>query len=91
MDATSRYTLEKWNERKPFLKKLRDPGDPYNTRLKEGLPPTPIGAPSLDSLVAALRPVKSKYWYYLHDADQNIHFARTAEQHEANRKRYNVW
>lgn len=91
IDATSRYTLDNWNERRPFLKKLRDPDDPYNTRLKAGLPPTAIGAPSLPSLLAALRPEPSKYWYYLHDADQNIHFAKTAAEHEANRKRYNVW
>lgn len=91
VDATSRYTLDEWNDRRAFLKKLRDPTDPYNTRLKAGLPPTPIGAPSLPSLLAALRPEPSKYWYYLHDADQNIHFAKTAAEHEANRKRYNVW
>jgi UPF0755 protein len=91
IDATSRYTLENWNERKPFLAKLRDPNDPYNTRLKSGLPPTAIGAASLPSLLAALRPEPSKYWYYLHDSKRRIHFARTAEEHEANRKKYNVW
>lgn len=91
VDATSRYTLVNWNERKPFLAKLRDPDDPYNTRLKAGLPPTAIGAASLPSLLAALRPEESKFWYYLHDSDRNIHFARTADEHEANRKKYNVW
>lgn len=91
VDATSRYTLENWNERRPFLKKLRDPNDPYNTRLKAGLPPTAIGAASLPSLLAALRPEASKYWYYLHDAQRRIHFARTADEHEANRRRYDVW
>jgi UPF0755 protein len=91
VDATSRYTLESWNDRKAFLKKLRDPEDPYNSRLKAGLPPTAIGAPSLPSLVAALRPESSPYWYYLHDAQAEIHFGRTAEEHEANRKRYDVW
>ena len=91
VDATSRYTLESWNDRRAFLKKLRDPTDPYNSRLRPGLPPGPIGAPSLPSLEAALKPVKSRYWYYLHDAQQRIHFARTAKEHEANRKRYNVW
>ena len=91
VDATSRYTLEAWNDRPAFLKKLRDPDDPYNTRLRTGLPPTPIGAPSVPSLRAALEPEPSPYWYYLHDADQQIHFAETAEGHEANRRRYNVW
>lgn len=91
VDATSRYTLENWNDRKAFLKKLRDPEDPYNTRLRTGLPPGPISTPSLDSLLAALRPKMGPFWYYLHDDDANIHFARTAEEHEANRRRYNVY
>lgn len=91
VDATSRYTLENWNDRKAFLKKLRNPSDPYNTRLRKGLPPGPIGAPSLDSLIAALRPKMGPYWYYLHDKDGNIHFGRNHIEHEANRRKYNVW
>jgi UPF0755 protein len=91
VDATSRFTLADWNDRRSFLEKLRDPDDPYNTRVRAGLPPTPIGAPSLDSLLAALRPKSGPYWYYLHDDGQNIHFARTADEHEANRRRYNVY
>lgn len=91
IDATSRYTLDQWNDRKAFLKKLRDPDDPYNTRLRTGLPPTGIGAPSLDALMAALRPKPSDYLYYLHDDQKRIHFARTAKEHEANRRKYNVW
>ena len=91
VDATSRYTIKNWNDRRAFLKKLRDRNDPYNTRLKVGLPPGPIGAPSLDALQAALRPKKNKYWYYLHDHKGVIHFARTAKGHERNRKKYNVY
>jgi UPF0755 protein len=91
VDATSRYGLEDWNDRVAFLKRLRDPADPYNTRLKLGLPPGPIGAPSLPSLLAALRPVDSPYWYYLHDAEKKIHFGKDAAEHEANRRRYDVW
>ena len=91
IDATSRYTLAQWNDRQAFLAQLRNPDDPYNTRLKPGLPPTPIGAPSLPSLLAALRPVNGPYLYYLHDANGACHFARTADEHEANRKTYNVY
>ena len=91
VDATSRFTLDDWSDRRKFLAKLRDPNDPYNTRLKAGLPPGPIGAPSLDALLAALRPKASNHWYYLHDADKQIHFARNAAEHEANRRKYNVW
>ncbi len=91
IDATSRYTLEQWNDRKAFLAQLRNPEDPYNTRTKPGLPPSPIGAPSITSLVAALRPVASPYWYYLHDSKGVVHYGRNPEEHEANRRKYNVY
>ncbi len=91
VDATSRYELEEWNDRKAFLKRLRDPEDPWNTRVKAGLPPGPIGAPTVESLLAALRPKKSEYLYYLHDAKKVLHPSRNAEEHEALRKKYNVY
>jgi len=91
VDATSRYTLDQWNDRKAFLKKLRDPEDPYNSRLRLGLPPTPIGNPSVPSLEAALRPTDSEYWYYLHDSSGTIHPGRDVAEHEAYRKQYNVY
>lgn len=91
VDATSRYTLAEWNDRQAFLVKLRDPTDPYNTRLRAGLPPTAIGNPAIDSLTAALSPVESEFWYYLHDADQVLHPSRNAAEHEAYRRKYNVY
>jgi UPF0755 protein len=91
VDATSRYTLEVWNDRRAFLKMLRDSRDPYNTRLRPGLPPTPIGNPGLRALHAALSPKDSGYWYYLHDAKGQIHLSRSSKEHEAFRKRYSVY
>jgi len=91
VDATSRYTLVEWNDRRAFLAKLRDPDDPYNTRLRGGLPPTAIGNPGVSSLQATLEPEDSPYWYYLHDSDQVLHPSRTVSEHEAYRRRYNVY
>lgn len=91
VDATSRYELEEWNDRTAFLAKLRDKSDPYNTRYKKGLPPTPIGAPTQPSIEAALRPTESEYLYYLHDAQKVLHPSRNAEEHEALRKKYDVY
>lgn len=91
VDATSRYTLDKWNDRRAFLKKLRDPNDPWNTRKKVGMPPTAIGNPSVASLEAAMAPVSSEFWYYLHDSTGTLRPAKDARGHEANRKRYNVY
>jgi len=91
VDATSRYELPDWNDRKEFLKKLRDEQDPYNTRKKVGLPPSPIGAPTVDSLLAAMRPEKNEFLYYLHDSSKVLHPSRNAAEHEALRARYNVY
>jgi UPF0755 protein len=91
VDATSRYTLSKWNDRRAFLKKLRDPKDPYNTRLRQGLPPTAIGNPDISSLEAAAASTPSPYWYYLHDKKGVIHPSRSVKEHEAYRRQYNVY
>lgn len=91
VDATSRYELAEWNDRTEFLKRLRDKSDPYNTRHIVGLPPTPIGAPTVSSLQAALRPTKSEFLYYLHDADKVLRPSRNAAEHEALRAKYNVY
>lgn len=91
VDATSRYELAEWNDRKEFLVKLRDRDDPYNSRYRKGLPPTPIGAPTRVSLEAALKPTPSEYLYYLHDSNKVLHPSRNAEEHEALRKQYDVY
>lgn len=91
VDATSRYELAEWNDRKAFLKKLRDPTDPWNTRQNVGLPPGPIGSPTVPSLQAALRPTPSEFLYYLHDGSRILRPSRNAAEHEALRKQYNVY
>ena len=91
VDATSRYELPEWNDRKAFLLRLRDASDPWNSRLRKGLPPGPIGSPTVESLQAALAPKPSEFWYYLHDANKVLHPSRNAEEHEALRRKYNVY
>jgi UPF0755 protein len=91
VDATSRYELAEWNDRVAFLKRLRDTEDPWNTRHRKGLPPGPIGAPTVESLRASLAPRPSEFWYYLHDAERRLHPSRNAEEHEALRRKYNVY
>jgi UPF0755 protein len=91
VDATSRYSLDQWNDRGAFLKNLRDPNEAYNTRLRGGLPPGPIGNPGRSALEAAVAPEVSEWWYYLHDKDKNLHPARDSRGHEANRRKYDVY
>ena len=59
---------------------------PYNTYLIDGLPPTPICSPSVESLEAALNPSSTDYLYFLliEDGDQSVHaFSKTYEEHQA--------
>lgn len=54
----------------------------------QGLPLAPICNPGLDSIGAALNPVESEYWYYLHDKNGIIHYAKTFEEHKINKAKY---
>ena len=62
---------------------------PYNTYLYKGLPPGPICNPSLSSLKAALEPIASSYYYFLHrpDTGQAI-YSQTFEQHLQSKQKY---
>lgn len=59
---------------------------PYNTYLHAGLPPGPIGNPGLEALQAAMNPTETPYWYYLTGRDGTMRYARTFDEHVANRK-----
>ena len=61
---------------------------PYNTYRYRGLPPTPIANPGLDSIKAAITPIKNNYLYFLSDKDGVMHYARTFEEHVENKRKY---
>lgn len=46
---------------------------PYNTRLYQGLPPTPIANPGLASIEAVLNPESTSYFYYALDTATGTH------------------
>jgi len=62
---------------------LDDPKNPYNSRIHRGLPPTPIGSVSRESLAAVLTPSNMGYYYYvLKPGDTNRHhFSKTLAEH----------
>ena len=61
---------------------------PYNTYVNKGLPPGPIGSPSLDSLQAAVSPTKNNYLFYLADYHGVTHFSKTYQQHLIYKRMY---
>ncbi len=46
---------------------------PYNTRIRTGLPPTPICSPGMASINAALNPESTGYYYYALDTATGEH------------------
>ena len=63
IDATIRFATHNWT--RPLRVSDLNRDSPYNTRLRRGLPPTPIGNPGLASIQAAARPAKVSYLYYV--------------------------
>ena len=49
-----------------IVQHLRDSTNPYNTRARAGLPPTPISSPTLSSILAILKYNKTNNLFYLH-------------------------
>jgi UPF0755 protein len=62
---------------------------PFNTYTRPGLPPSPIASPSLESIVAVIRPATTKYLYFLaKPTDGSLVLAETFAEHERNVARY---
>lgn len=61
---------------------------PYNTYLHLGLPPGPISNISKSSLEAVGSPAQGDFVFYVAGDDGKVHFAHTAEQHQANIDQY---
>ena len=55
---------------------------PYNLYLNPGLPPAPICNPGLDSIVAALMPADSSYYYYVLGNDGKHIYSETYAEHQ---------
>jgi len=86
VDATVRYLTD--NSSDAITTADLNINSPYNTRKFKGLPPGPIASPGYESVLAALRPQESEYWYYLHGNDGVIHYAVTNEEHNINRWKF---
>lgn len=85
-DASIEYVLDK--PLKDLVPEDLEIDSPYNTYLNPGLPPTPIGNPGLDSIIAVLEPTESRYVYYITDESGKFHFSETYDQHLQNVNMY---
>jgi len=86
-DTTIMYYLKTWKEELITAEDLAD-NNPYNTRIVAGFPPTPICNPGLESINASRNPVSSDYYYFISDKQGNMHYAKTAAEHQNNVNTY---
>lgn len=54
----------------------------YNTYLQRGLPPGPIGSPTIESIRAALYPANVDYLYFVSRNDGTHYFSNNFEEHD---------
>ncbi len=83
-DPTIQYALGDWRELSLEDLKIESP---YNTYRVAGLPPTPICNPGQKAIEGAARPEKHDFLFFVAkgDASGQHLFAKTLDEHEANR------
>jgi UPF0755 protein len=73
IDATVRYAFHVPGTQ-PLLESQLESNNPYNTRKRVGLTPTPIANPGLPSIQAAAHPVAGDWLYFVRKPDKVHHF-----------------
>ena len=90
-DITLCYGLETGYEActpQSILENLYDTNNIYNTRQRKWLTPRPIANPDKTSIDAVLNFEAHSYFYYLHDANGNIHMWKDLQEHNFNKSKY---
>ena len=78
IDATIRYGLNVPGT-EPLRQSQLQSDNPYNTRTRPGLPPTPIANPGLASMQAAANPAPVDYLFFVRKPDKVHHFFTASE------------
>jgi UPF0755 protein len=91
IDATLQYAngtsnLETWYPQVRPEDKYID--SPFNTYKHKGLPPSPIGSPSTEAILAALNPIPTNCLFYFHDKESKFHCSETYKEHVQLLKQY---
>ena len=86
VDATVVYLTGKKSTRVSIAETQID--SPYNTYKYRGLPIGPICNPGMNSILAAIRPKESPYFFYLSTPEGETLYSRTLEEHNIKKFKY---
>lgn len=92
VDSSVHYALGDYSTVTTTAEDRANPS-PYNTYVHEGLPPGAISNPGRAAIEAALSPSEGDYIFWVTvnlDTGETL-FAATAEEHEANRQKFQQW
>jgi len=87
MDGTLNYG--KYSHIKVTPERIKSDTSRFNTYKYKGLPPSPIGAVSFDALIAAMKPAKTNYLYFMKNSEGVHDFTDSYKQHMGNIKKSN--
>lgn len=86
VDATISFITGKKTAKVSFEEIQID--SPYNTYKYQGLPIGPICSPGLDSILAAIYPQESEFWYYLSTPEGKTIFSKALKEHILAKEKY---
>lgn len=86
VDATIIYITGKKTTK--ISKQETEIDSPYNTYKYKGLPIGPISNPGLESILAAIYPEESPFWYYLSTSKGETIFSKTLREHNLVKAKY---
>lgn len=85
-DATIQYIFKE--RKKSITYKDLKIDSPYNTYKIQGLPPTPIANPDINSIEAVLYPANTEYLYFVATIEGGNTYSKTYEEHIKNVEKY---
>jgi len=86
VDATISYITGKKSVK--ISSKETQIDSPYNTYKYKGLPIGPICNPGMESILAAVYPQETDYWYYLSTPEGEILYSKTLKEHNIKKAKY---
>jgi len=86
VDATITYITGRKSAE--ILRQELEIDSPYNTYKYKGLPFGPICNPGMESILSAIYPEVSEYWFYLSTPEGETIFSKTLKEHSEAREKY---